>query len=88
MKLNPRYKLNRVAGEYVLLDTAASTVDMNHAFCMNEPAAWLWGRIGAQEFEEPVLVEWICDEYDVDRSVAESDVRNILHLWHQYGMLL
>ena len=88
MKLNPKFKLNKVAGEYMLLDTTADTVNMNKVFSINEPAAWLWRRIGSGEFDEQTLVSWILSEYDVDQEIAESDVRNMICLWDKFGMLV
>ena len=88
MRLNPRYKLNTVAGEYMLLDTSASSVNLNKVFSMNEPAAWLWRKIGDREFDEALLVDWICQEYDVSRDVAGPDVSNMVRIWREYGMLL
>ncbi|MCQ2065785.1 MAG: PqqD family protein [Bacteroidaceae bacterium] len=88
MKLNLNYRLNRVAGEYMLLDTTRTRIDMNRVFSMNEPSAWLWRRIGSQEFDEPMLVDWICAEYDVSRELAAADVHNMVCLWKEYGMLL
>lgn len=88
MKLNPNFKLEKVAGEYILLDARTDSVDLNKVFSMNEPAAWLWRKIGAQEFDEHLLVSWICDEYDVDPGLAESDVCKMLMLWDKFGMLL
>ena len=88
MKLNPKFKLSKVAGEYLLLDSTQTSVDMNRVFSMNEPSAWLWRRIGSQEFDETRLVDWICDEYDVTRELAASDVHGLVSLWNEYGMLL
>lgn len=88
MKLNPDFKLFKVAGEHIVLDSRLASVDMNQVLRMNDPAAWLWKRIGNSEFDEPMLVRLICDEYDVDRSVAEADVHNMICLWRQFNMLL
>ena len=88
MRLNPKFKLNMVAGEYMLLDTTATTINLNKVFSINEPAAWLWRTIGGQEFDEPMLVEWVCAEYDVPASVAEQDVHSMVCLWRQYDMLI
>lgn len=88
MKLNPDFKLITVAGEHIILDSSQGSVNMNRVFSMNDPAAWLWRKIEGTEFDEAMLVELICDEYDVDRSVAESDVHSQICLWKQFKMLL
>lgn len=88
MRLNNRFKLNEVAGGYMLLDTAGGTVSLNRVFSMNEAAAWLWRQIGDREFDEPMLVDMICREYGVSRGVAGSDVAKMVRLWREFGMLL
>lgn len=88
MRLNPVYKLRTVAGENMLLNTGRKTVDLANVFSLNDSAAWLWRKIGNQEFTEEQLVEWVLDEYDVDADVARADVHDMLLIWHKYGMLI
>ena len=88
MRFNPKYKINKVAGEYILLDTTVDSVNMNKVFAMNEPAAWLWKKIGESEFDMPDCVQLVCDEYEVNRDVAEHDVENMIRLWREYNILL
>lgn len=88
MRLNNRFRLDVVAGEYMLLDTMAGTVNLNRVFSMNEAAAWLWRQIGDREFDEPMLVRMICSEYGVSSDVAGSDVAKMVRLWREFGMLL
>lgn len=87
MRLKNNFRLDLVAGEYMLLDTSGDTVNFNKVFSLNEPAAWLWRKIGAQEFDEPMLVEWICQEYEVSRDDATADVSNMVRLWQEYNMI-
>ena len=72
----------------MLLHIGRTTVNLAAVFSLNDSAAWLWRKIGRQEFTEETLIGWILDEYEVDESVARSDVHDMLLLWHQYGMLL
>lgn len=88
MRLNPEYRLKVVAGENMLLHIGRKTVNLASVFSLNDSAAWLWRKIGRQEFTEDILVGWILDEYEVDENIARSDVHDMLLLWHQYGMLL
>lgn len=86
MRLNPRFRLRTVAGEHMIVETGVA-VNMNKVFSLNGPAAWLWRKIGSQDFDEQLLVDWICAEFEVERSVAEADVRNMVNLWRGYDML-
>ncbi len=84
MKLNKEYCLRKVADENILVRRSGQ-VDMTSVFSLNESAAWLWNRIGEEEFTEEKLVEWLCAEYDVDVEVAECDVHSLVILWKRYG---
>lgn len=86
MRLNPRFRLRTVAGGHMIVENG-DAAGVKKVFSLNEPAAWLWRKIGLQEFDEQLLVDWICAEYEVGRSAAESDVRNMLNLWRGYDML-
>ncbi len=72
----------------MLLDTSARSVNLSKVFSVSEPAAWLWEKIGDADFDEPMLVDMLCGEYDVTREIATEDVRNMVRLWNEYGMLL
>lgn len=87
MKLDSSFILRDVAGEHMLVNSRASTVDMSAVFSLNESAAWLWKRIGDSEFTEPLLVEWLRGEYEVPEDVARADVRDMVALWRQFGMI-
>lgn len=87
MKLNQKFILREVAGEYMLVNSDAQRVDLTSVFSLNESAAWLWRRIGTLEFTEDDLVTWLLDEYEVEEDVARGDVRDMVALWHQFGMI-
>jgi len=87
MKLNQAFKLNVVAGENMLINAGDRTVNRAIVFSLNEPAAWLWSKIGESDFTESLLVDWLCDSYDVTREIAAEDVSNMVKLWREYGML-
>ena len=88
MKLNPVFILRDVAGEFVLVNSCATAADVSSVFSLNESAAWLWNRIGSEEFTEPQLVEWLLDEYEVEREVAVTDVHDMVLLWKGFGMVV
>lgn len=87
MKINQAFKLNEVAGEYMLVNTGDRAVNLSTVFRLNETAAWLWGKIGEESFSEEMLVNWLCDEYEVTREVAAEDVSAMVKVWKEYGML-
>lgn len=88
MKLNHAFKLNEVAGEFMVINTQTQTASLSRIYSLNRSAAWLWKRIGEEEFTEEMLVDWLCAEYVLDRDIAREDVHNLLMLWIKSGMVL
>ena len=60
---------------------------MTDVISLNETAAALWEKFSGREFTEAEMVEWLCEEYEVEPSVAASDIHNLLARWKEYGML-
>ena len=87
MKLNRDFKMNVVNGDSMLYNMKTAA-DMSSVCILNEPAAWLWNRIGDSEFDVPQLVAWLCEEYEVDEATAETDIRDLLKIWDEYGIVL
>lgn len=85
MKLKDGFKIREVAGEYMLLPVGS--VDMNCVFSMSESAAWLWRSLAGRVFEEEDAVSLILEEYEVDSVTALSDVREIIGLWRENGLI-
>ena len=88
MKLNHAFHLNEVAGEFMVVYTGARTASLSKVYSLNRSAAWLWKRIGEVDFTEEMLVDWLCEEYVLEKEVARKDVHNLLMLWIKCGMVL
>lgn len=86
MRLNADLVLRKVGSRYLIADCNTGKVDMAHVFCLNDTAAWLWTRIGKAEFTPEMLVEWLCDEYDVPAAAARKDVDALLETWKKQGL--
>ena len=87
MKLNPSLQLRRIGSKWMIVKAVDGEVNMTDVISLNETAARLWERFLGWEFTEEEMTEWICGEYDVERSVAKNDVHNLLKRWKEYGML-
>ena len=90
MRINRNFIMRTVAGEPILVNVETSSVDFNNMLSLSETAAWLWekaaGCVG--EFDEPDLVRWLTEEFDVDEATAVKDVSEMVSQWRQYGLVL
>lgn len=72
----------------MVINTQARTASLSKIYSLNRSVAWLWKRIGEVDFTEEMLVDWLCEEYVLDKEVARKDVHNLLMLWIKCGMVL
>lgn len=87
MKLSENYILRTVAGEHMIVNTKGNRNDQSSFFSINDPVEWLWRKIDGREFTEDMLVDWICEEYDVSQEDAVKDVADLIKMWRTYGIL-
>lgn len=87
MKLKENLVLREIAGEYMIVNPFNESVDMTQVLSLNETAGWLWKQVEGKEFECEDLVDLICNEYEVDRSEAETDIRELCAEWQKNGLL-
>ena len=56
-------------------------------YTLNETAAALWEQVKNREFDTPELVQWMCNEYDIDETTALKDIQHTLEEWKNFGLL-
>ena len=77
MKIRDGFLLRQVAGQYVVIPTGETTVDLNLMITLNETGAFLWEKLQAETTEE-ALVSALCAEYEVDAATAADHVRQFV----------
>jgi hypothetical protein len=81
-KRDARLPYQDVRGQAVVVAPARREV---HEF--DETATFLWSAL-ARERSVADLAEALCEEYEVDRAVAEKDVRAFVELLEEKGLVL
>ena len=86
MTIKDNIIMRKVAGAWVVVAVGAASVDFGGMLTLNESGAFLWNRLkdGASEAE---LVDALLEEYEVERSKAEADVREFLQTLRDSGCL-
>lgn len=87
MKTRKGYRLRQLGKEYILVAEGLDVLDANTMVSMNATAAFLWDTVKGKEFDADALVQLLLDEYDVDREMAEKDVKALLETWTKANVI-
>ncbi len=61
--------------------------NLSNVYTLNGTAAYLWQEIGNEEFSIDRIVSLLCDKYEVDTEMAETDARSLLVEWEKLGLI-
>lgn len=79
MELKKEFMLRSVAGENILVPIGGTVNNFNGLICLNDIGAFIWENYEKAE-DEDQLLEFILDEYDVERDVAKADLDEFLKI--------
>ncbi len=89
MKQKDGFVLRDVCGEKVIVGEGLETVNFGKLISLNDTAAWLWEKAAELgDFTEEQLADAICEEYEVEKSHALSDIKKIVANWKEIGLIL
>lgn len=77
MKIKDGYIMRNVAGNYIVVPVGEKAVDFNGLITTNETGAFIWNLLAEGTTQESIVNEML-KEYEVESSVAETDVQNFI----------
>lgn len=86
MQIKADYQLKNIAGDYVVVSSGGSVMDLTSSFSLNETAVLLWKTL-EKGCEEKDLVAALTKEYQVDESQAAADVKSFIEYLSSREML-
>ena len=86
MRIKSIYSLKEIAGDFMVIATGASLVDLTGSVTLNETAALLW-RTLENGAEKEDLVKALTAEYNVSEQEAAEDAEAFLTFLKQKDML-
>ena len=86
MRLNSSLKLRRVGSSNFIVDAGQTGVDLSYIITLSPAAAYLWEEFLGREFTAAMMVDSLCERYDVSREQAVSDVDEMIHQWQSFNM--
>ncbi|MBQ7235876.1 MAG: PqqD family protein [Clostridia bacterium] len=77
MKIKDGFILREVAGNFIVVAVGGAVKDFNGVITLNEVGAFLWKKLESGATEED-LVAALLSEYEVEKDVAEADVKKFV----------
>ena len=79
MDVKKEFIVREIAGDYILVPYGQTSLDFNGIVTMNEIGRFIWENIEKAE-DEDELLDFILDEYEVERDVAKADLDEFLKI--------
>ncbi len=76
-----------VGRDHFVIDTDTGALDATDLYAMNEAAAYLWEHFTGRDFTPEDMAAQLAEAYDVTPEQALADVRQLLSLWDEYGLI-
>ncbi len=86
MKLKEGFLLKEIAGSWVVVPVGEQVVDFQMMITLNETGAFLWENLKNEKSKEELL-DALLSEYDVEKSVAETDIDEFLKILSEKELL-
>ncbi|MCQ2259888.1 MAG: PqqD family protein [Bacteroidales bacterium] len=88
MKINPIYKVRKVAGENIILLQGKTHADMTRVVAFNDSALLMWESLLDKDFTLEDATRVLTDNYEVEESVARADAQKWIDNIVENGLLL
>ena len=75
-----------IAGDTILVPVGKSVYESNGLFVLNELGAFIWDLLPSVDTEEEIC-NLVLEQYDVQREVAEKDVKEFLDKLKEMNIL-
>lgn len=87
MRLNSKYKVRSIAGEYIVVDQGKNKVDMTQIISLNKSAYLLWEQLSGKDFTAEDAVHILTGHYQIGQEQATADVEKFLTAMRDCNLL-
>lgn len=81
MKKKPGFVLRKICGENIIVAEGKENIDFSKIISMNESSAYLWEKLGNEEFDTKKMAKLLTEEYEVDETTALNDATTLAKQW-------
>lgn len=86
MKIKEGFVIREVMGNHVVVAVGEASLRFRGMIKLNDTAADIWNCI-LEGMDESAICDALFDQYDVERSVLEADVKKTLAEMAEHGFL-
>ncbi len=86
MKIKGSFVLKKILSDYIVVPVGNNLVDFNAVITLNETGAFLWEKLQNVTTKE-ALCDLMCEEYDIDKDTAMSDINEFAEKLNSAGIL-
>lgn len=87
MRAKGNRKLRKVGDRYMLVDISGKESNVTDVYTFNDTAAFIWEILSVRDAGEHELAAGLSDAYDVGYDTALADVRHLVGLWLDAGLI-
>lgn len=86
MKIKANYVLRQVADSYMVVPVGSESAKVKGIITLNETAARIWEEL-KEETTEKVIIEKLCQEYDLSEEQMREQVKDFVDLLKEKDFL-
>lgn len=87
MKIKSEYKVRQIAGENVVILQGCGNSDLTQIITLNDSALLLWNQLEGKDFIVEDAVAVLCENYEVEESLAKSDAQAWIKRMQECGLV-
>ena len=87
MKIDSRFKVRSVAGEYIVVDQGKDQVNMTQIISLNRTAYALWNALTGKDFTAQDAVAFLTAQYGITAEQAQADAEKFFQSMRQCNIL-
>ena len=87
MKINPNYKIRKIATLTVVVNQGTSNINMTRLISLNKSARFLYESLSDREFGVEDAAELLMERYGLEREKAMEDAQKWVDCLKECGVL-
>ena len=88
MKIKENFVLRELCGSFVVVAVGEQTLKFKGLIKLNETGAFLWKNMAEKDVTEEELLQALLSEYEVEKDIAQTDIKEFVNLLKEADLLV